>query len=261
MQTKPLISVVTVCRNAADTIEATMLSVLNQTYPRVEYIVIDGGSTDGTADIINKYADRLAYWVSEPDRGIYDAMNKGIAVASGDYVNFMNAGDRFCGDDVLHRIFACRTVTEDFVAGAAMLGNGRGVWLPVADDFTFADVCNGGGVNHQSSFIRRPLLAGGYDTSAAIIADDLFFIDRVVFGGCSYRSLPVIVCIYDTTGISSTPSSESQKREERMRFLASRLPQRIVRDYTSTKTAAVMNFASRLRRKIEGLVCLASNRI
>lgn len=88
------ISVVTVCYNAVDTLEETMLSVLNQTYPNIEYIVIDGGSTDGTVDIIKKYADRLAYWISEPDKGIYDAMNKGIAAATGDYIINMNVGDK-----------------------------------------------------------------------------------------------------------------------------------------------------------------------
>ena len=76
----PIISVITVCYNVASTIEKTMLSVLNQTYENVEYIIIDGNSTDGTVDIIKKYADRLAYWVSESDSGIYDAMNKGILV-------------------------------------------------------------------------------------------------------------------------------------------------------------------------------------
>lgn len=99
------ISVVTVCYNAVDTLEETMLSVLNQTYPNVEYIVIDGSSTDGTVDIIKKYADRLAYWVSEPDKGIYDAMNKGIAVATGDYINFMNAGDMFFDLTTIEKIF------------------------------------------------------------------------------------------------------------------------------------------------------------
>lgn len=95
------ISVVTVCYNAVAEIEATMLSVLNQTHTDVEYIVIDGGSTDGTVDIIRRYASRLAYWVSEPDGGIYDAMNKGISHATGLYINFMNAGDRFASGDVL----------------------------------------------------------------------------------------------------------------------------------------------------------------
>ena len=99
------ISVVTVCYNAADTIEKTILSVLNQTYHDIEYIIIDGGSTDGTVEIIRKYADKIAYWVSEPDKGIYDAMNKGIEVATGEWINFMNAGDRFYKSDVIKLIF------------------------------------------------------------------------------------------------------------------------------------------------------------
>ena len=81
-------------------------SVLNQTYPDIEYIIIDGGSTDGTIDIIKKYVDKIAYWISEQDDGLYDAMNKGIRIASGDYINFMNAGDIFTSSDVVESIFS-----------------------------------------------------------------------------------------------------------------------------------------------------------
>lgn len=95
MKNNILISVVTVSYNAVATIEQTLLSVINQTYPNIEYIIIDGGSTDGTVDIIKKYADEIVYWISEPDKGIYDAMNKGIKKANGEWINFINAGDSY----------------------------------------------------------------------------------------------------------------------------------------------------------------------
>ena len=104
--------VITVCRNAAKLIEPTMLSVLNQTYGNLDYIVIDGASTDGTTDIIRRYGDRLSYWVSEPDGGIYDAMNKGVHMAQSmvrkgetAWVNFMNAGDGFSDNEVVEDFF------------------------------------------------------------------------------------------------------------------------------------------------------------
>jgi glycosyltransferase involved in cell wall biosynthesis len=103
--TIPLISVVTVVFNDVEHIESTIKSVLNQSYSNVEYIIIDGGSKDGTVDIIKKYEDKIDYWVSEEDLGIYDAMNKGIDLISGDWVNFMNSGDLFYQDNVLHEMF------------------------------------------------------------------------------------------------------------------------------------------------------------
>ena len=113
-ETDTLISVVTVSYNAVSTIEQTILSVINQTYPNVEYIIIDGGSTDGTVDIIKKYADKIAYWVSEPDKGIYDAMNKGVVVATGEWINFMNAGDIFTDSDVIDKLFHQNIIIAEF---------------------------------------------------------------------------------------------------------------------------------------------------
>lgn len=99
------VSVITVVYNGIDYIESTILSVLNQDYINLEYIIIDGGSTDGTLDIIKKYEDRIFYWLSEPDHGIYDAMNKGVAVATGIWIHFRNCGDYFYSDNVISAIF------------------------------------------------------------------------------------------------------------------------------------------------------------
>jgi glycosyltransferase involved in cell wall biosynthesis len=101
----PLITIVTVVLNGADLIEETIRSVIEQTYPNVEYIIVDGGSTDGTVDIIRKYEDFIDYWVSEPDRGIYDAMNKALDVSTGYIINFLNSGDKFYDKSGILEIF------------------------------------------------------------------------------------------------------------------------------------------------------------
>ena len=101
MSKHPKISIITVCYNAEKDIEKTILSVINQTYENIEYIVIDGGSYDGTLSVINRYASKIDKIISEPDKGIYDAMNKGITLATGDWINFMNAGDCYVDADVL----------------------------------------------------------------------------------------------------------------------------------------------------------------
>lgn len=99
---KPLITVVTVVYNGAATLEQTIQSVVNQTYDNVEYIIIDGASTDGTLDIIKKYENNIDYWQSEPDKGIYDAMNKGIGLVTGNYVSLLNSGDWYENNTVMN---------------------------------------------------------------------------------------------------------------------------------------------------------------
>jgi len=109
---KPVVSVITVVFNSAGLLERTLTSVLGQTYPNIEYIVIDGGSKDGTVDIIRKHEDRIAYWISEPDRGIYDAMNKGLAAATGDFLWFLNAGDLAYRAETLESVFQDRETRD-----------------------------------------------------------------------------------------------------------------------------------------------------
>ena len=102
---KPLVTVITVCYNAVSLIEKTIRSVLAQQYEHIEYVVVDGSSTDGTIEIIRKYEAHISHWITEQDEGIYDAMNKGVAMATGEWCIFLNAGDTFAADDVLNRVF------------------------------------------------------------------------------------------------------------------------------------------------------------
>ena len=98
------ITIITAVYNALDTLEQAILSVLEQTYPNIEYIIIDGGSTDGSVELIKKYSSRIYYWVSEPDRGIYNAFNKGIYKSTGDYVYFLGADDCLFSKDIISKV-------------------------------------------------------------------------------------------------------------------------------------------------------------
>ena len=166
----PLISVITVTFNAALSIEQTILSVINQTYSNIEYIIIDGGSTDGTIDIIKKYSNRISYWISEPDKGIYDAMNKGIKVATGEWINFMNVGDAFYDNSVIENIFYNKTYDKiDIIYGNTNLVYSFGSHVLEGGEISankYMPFC------HQSSFSKiEPMKKYGFDIKFKICAD------------------------------------------------------------------------------------------
>ena len=152
----PLITVVTVVLNGKRNIENTILSVINQTYDNVEYIIVDGGSTDGTLDIIKKYGDQIDCWASEPDKGIYDAMNKAIDLASGKWINFLNCGDSFFNKDVLKIIFSEKQTDDDVLFGDTQFiyadGTRRILTAGKTDEFW-----KGLPFYHQSVFVKTAL--------------------------------------------------------------------------------------------------------
>lgn len=151
------ITVVTVCFNVASTIEGTIKSVLEQTHGDLEYIIIDGGSTDGTVDIIKRYASQLAYWVSEPDKGIYDAMNKGLAKATGDYINFMNAGDTFSYSTSVAEIVEKIKPDTDVIYGDAISVDAGGSRRKIPGDHDIRHLVMGPVYRHNASFVRTSL--------------------------------------------------------------------------------------------------------
>ena len=197
------VSVVTVCYNAVQTLEKTMLSVLNQTYPDVEYIIIDGGSTDGTVDIIKKYADRLAYWVSEPDKGIYDAMNKGIKVATGEWINFMNAGDTFYKVDTLEKVSASFDEQKaDIIYGDV---NNVLFWgSKISKPFPITGLTKRMVFSHQSSFVKMSLMKEYEFSLRYRIAGDYNFFYHQYILKKTFLYIPICVSSYDAVyGLSS----------------------------------------------------------
>ena len=204
-------------------IERTIRSIVSQTYKDFEFIIVDGGSTDGTLDIIEGYAQSVSRFICEADNGIYEAMNKGIRISQGDYLCFMNAGDTFFSPFTLERV-AARINGEDIICGISHLGRQK-YWIPVRPTAPAIRLAYGHNVNHQASFIRRELLDEGYDTRYAIIADDLFFVNQTLFRRAAYKRLWQVVCNYDVNGISSHPEHLAQISAERKTFLLEHLPQ------------------------------------
>ncbi|MBD5322489.1 MAG: glycosyltransferase [Bacteroides sp.] len=201
------ITVVTVCYNAVNEIEKTIQSVINQTYPDMEYIIMDGGSTDGTVDIIRKYADRIDYWVSERDGGIYEAMTKGIEHATGDYINFMNAGDTFFDNRVLEEVFAGRHYEEDVIYGSNLnrYKGGYKSFHPSPIDVMPGSMpfC------HQSTFTKTSVLREHpFDRTFRRVADYIFFRNLYENGG-TFRRVPRYISVYDEYGFSSTINKDA----------------------------------------------------
>lgn len=172
------ISIITVSYNAAATIEQAISSVVNQTYKNIEYIIIDGGSTDGTVDIIRKYEDRIAYWVSEPDKGIYDAMNKGIDAATGDYVYFLGADDALLSKDIVWGITTdiVRTNADLYSYGVYIVDNrGKQKYYSNAHAKRNSNLVDM--VPHQGMFVRYKLIKYfQFDTHYKVSADYKFFL-------------------------------------------------------------------------------------
>ena len=173
----PKFSVITVTYNAAAVLEDTIQSVISQTYHHVEYIIVDGGSTDGTLDIIGHYRDRIATVVSEPDKGLYDAMNKGMHLATGDYLCFLNAGDSFHEDDTLQSIAHSLTgsALPDVIYGQTALVDNEGHFvrmrrLSAPERLDWKSFRQGMLVCHQAFFAKRTL-AEPYDLRYRFSAD------------------------------------------------------------------------------------------
>lgn len=215
------LSIITVNLNNIEGLKKTYESVVSQTFTDYEWLVIDGGSTDGSREFIEQHQDKFAYWCSEPDKGIYNAMNKGIAKAKGEYLNFMNSGDCFAYKNTLARVFAIGR-DEDIIYGLVTNGhiNGSIITNPTQEKIFWYDLFPVA-IHHQSSFIRRKLfnIVGLYEEDLKITADIRWFAIAILNYGATYKYIPVKIAVYEGGGISTGTVSAKERAKQKKNIL------------------------------------------
>ena len=298
------LSIITITYNNVEGLNRTIQSVQSQTFRDFEHIIVDGGSTDGSVEIIRQYADNEAIrpegykatrqekngkaddtlpnrpiasspnrheicWISEKDRGVYDAQNKGIRLAHGEYCYFLNAGDTFCADDVLERMFSPNSLIAsspnrlpDILYGNEIIVDGNGQRVGIArgvDNPSFVDLYNSC-MKHQASFIRRSLFDkyGMYDADMRICSDfDWFFRVIAFHDDVTLQYKDVNIAYFENTGLSY--HSPELCTHERQQILDRYMSKRMQRDY------AVIGKYPRLSRvgenKIVKLLLRIANRL
>ena len=213
----PQLSVITINFNNGNGLEKTIKSIVSQTFTDFEFIVIDGGSTDNSIDVIKKHSDKIAHWVSEKDNGIYHAQNKGMHASKGEYCLFLNSGDTLANDKVLTTVFS-EKMTADIVYGDMQTieqdQTVKHLKMPekIGIKQLYRDT-----LWHPVSFIKRELFAkyGNYNEHFKIVADYEFFVRVIIGKKVSTKHISHEIAVFDTSGISSDMNKRKQLVEER----------------------------------------------
>ena len=245
-------SIVTINYNNRKGLEQTIESVINQKYDNFEFIIIDGGSNDGSAELLNKYERNINYAVSEKDDGIYNAMNKGIRAAIGEYIVFMNSGDQFYDEFVLLKYQ--ENICDNY---QIYYGNAIGV----NEDHGLKDIIYPSElnlsqwlydtINHQASAIKRSLFTtyGFYNEQSKITADWQFFTKMYLLHQVQFKYISSFLAKIDLNGISSDPSFSIFQQEERDNFIQLELPQ-FWREYLFMRQVRFYKYMNKRERKI-----------
>jgi len=242
------LSIITINYNNAEGLRKTLASVSAQTYRDIDHIIIDGGSTDGSVEVIKEYVNQCmmydVLWVSEKDNGIYNAMNKGIRKATGDYCQFLNSGDTLAGPEVTAKMIAALTQgkSEDLRGRSDSVDIIYGDMLKIGEKKRYVDRSSRsddvtlnmfyrGCLNHSPAYIKRSLFDeyGYYDETLKICSDWKFYMQSIVLGKATTKHVNIVVTHFDMNGISET--RKDILNEERNRLLKELVPQGILKDY------------------------------
>lgn len=233
------LSIITINYNDATGLEKTIQSVINQTYNNFQYIIIDGDSSDGSKNILHKYSHNIDIIISEPDNGIYNAMNKGASHANGEYLLFLNSGDELFNLEVLENIFK-NQFHEQIVSGQLYCYSEKEAHLQTPPTNLSLYSFVGASLPHPSSLIKNELFKkiGGYHEEYRIISDWCFFVEATIKYNCTYKTLPMIIARFNQYGISTT-SGNKEKEAEKI-FLSEHF-RRIIEDYLPIEDEALTN--------------------
>lgn len=226
------LSIITVNLNNAAGLEKTAESVTSQTFTDFEWIVIDGGSTDGSVDVIRKYEDRITCWVSERDSGIYNAMNKGVKMAKGEYLQFLNSGDWLADKSVVSDVMNERFSAPIVYGNVYHMDGTKVVRARRYGDAAFAILMTSS-ISHQSSYISRELLLQNPYNETNKIASDWEFWLKMIFSGVDFQYMDRFISCFDLNGISE--NNHLLSVQERNRIYESCVPNCISGDYLDKK--------------------------
>ena len=266
------LTIITINYNNVIGLQKTIDSILSQTFKYHEWIVIDGGSTDGSKELILNFQHHFSYWCSEPDQGIYNAMNKGVRKATGDYLLFLNSGDVLYDNRVLEEVHQL-DFKQDILSGQ-MVRMDNGQLLRKYNPDIFLQLFTNT-INHQATFIRRELLVQyPYDESLRIVSDWKFWLEAIVIHKCSFEVTDLMISKQDMTGISYSEKYRTIHQAERKKVLSEFFPPAVLKtlqDYSTLRARSIIRNLSYLKechprlyvyvKKIVSFVSLASHKL
>jgi len=249
----PALSIITINYNNRSGLEKTILSVVSQTFKDFEFIVIDGGSKDGSAELLNTYASAITYSVSEKDGGIYNAQNKGIKNAKGNYLLFLNSGDFLCDKHVLENVFL-QKLDQDIIYGNMMINWGNSTItegiMPdtITKEHLFKDT-----LWHPVSFIKKILFDkyGMYNEKYKLVADYDFFFKVIIQHKVSTKHINVFICEFNVDGQSSKAENKLIEKQERSKVQESYLTATEIKQLKN-KLQNELGFFARIKKIIKG---------